>query len=481
MEYIGEKAFFGVRMKQTKRHPLIMGTIILTVTGLISRIIGFFYRIYLSRLFGEEGMGIYQLLSPVLALSFSLTAAGYQTSISKFVAERTAKEQRSSFLPVMVGLSISLPLSLLCTGIVYSLAEFIGVHLLLEERTVSMLRILAFSIPLSAVHSCINGYFYGMKKAGIPAATQLIEQLTRVGCVYIISAQTLARGSTPTISVAVLGLAIGELVSMLVSVIAIYCCYAKDHYVSSSRAYVNPAYFSQSLQACKPALQRCPDLLLQNCRGIYKSILGMALPLTANRIVLNLLSSVESVSIPSQLKLFGYDTATALSVYGVLTGMAMPLIFFPNALTSSVAVLLLPMISESYALGDMKAVKHYTFRTIKYCLLMGFACMCGFGLLGNWAGRTLFDSALAGYFITTLGFICPFLYLDTTLSSILQGLGMAGHIFVTNVICLLIRLGFIFLFVPRVGITGYLWGLLASQLILSLLYLWCLYRFCRRH
>ena len=65
-------------MKHAKRHPLIFGTLILTITGLIPRIIGFFYRIYLSRLFGEEGMGIYQLLSPALSLSFSLTAAGYR-------------------------------------------------------------------------------------------------------------------------------------------------------------------------------------------------------------------------------------------------------------------------------------------------------------------------------------------------------------------------------------------------------------------
>ena len=207
----------------------------------------------------------------------------------------------------------------------------------------------------------------------------------------------------------------------------------------------------------------------------------MALPLTANRIVLNLLQSVESVSIPARLRLYGYDTVTSLSVYGVLTGMAMPFIFFPNALTSSVAVMLLPMISESYALGDMAAVRSSAVRTVKYCVLMGGCCMACFVLFGRWAGTTLFDSPLAGYFITTLGFICPFLYLDTTLSSILQGLGLAGHIFVMNVVCLLIRLGFVFYAIPQFGITGYLWGLLASQLTLGLLYLGCLNRFLTRH
>ena len=87
-----------------RNRTFIKGTLILTLTGLLSRVIGFFYRIYLSRLFGEEGMGIYQLLSPVLALSFSLCAAGIQTAISKYVAasvqRETARTAIAIFLPV---------------------------------------------------------------------------------------------------------------------------------------------------------------------------------------------------------------------------------------------------------------------------------------------------------------------------------------------------------------------------------------------
>lgn len=450
-------------MNTRKSHPLIFGTIILTATGFLTRIIGFFYRIYLSRLFGEEGMGIYQLLSPVLSLSFSLTAAGYQTAISKLVAERAAREKRPSFRPLAVSLSISLPLSVLCNLIVYLLADPIAVRLLQEPRTASMLRILSFSIPFGAVHACANGYFYGIKKAGIPSASQLLEQITRVGCVYIISAYFTSLGKTPSVSVAVLGLTVGEFFSMLVSLAAAWNCFAKSREHRKKLSHLGSGrLFSAS-------------------GALYGQLLAMALPLTANRIVLNLLQSVESVSIPTRLRLYGYDNVTALSVYGVLTGMAMPFIFFPNALTSSVAILLLPMISESYALGDIAAVKKYSTRTIKYCGLMGFGCLCIFVFLGRWAGTTLFNSPLAGYFISTLGFICPFLYLDTTLSSILQGLGMAGHIFAMNVVCLLIRLVFVFWAVPQFGVAGYLWGLLTSQLTLGLLYLVCLWRFFRKH
>ena len=155
-----------------KKHPLITGTIILTLTGLLSRIIGFFYRIYLSRLFGEEGMGVYQLTGPVLALTFSLTVAGLQTAISRYVAgETSSHDYKTSLRTLLTGIVLSLLISLPCMWVLIRFSEWIAVSFLLEPRTASMLRVLALSVPLSAVHCCINGYFYGIKKAGIPAAT----------------------------------------------------------------------------------------------------------------------------------------------------------------------------------------------------------------------------------------------------------------------------------------------------------------------
>lgn len=483
-------------MKHSRNHPLVMGTLVLTVTGFISRIIGFFYRIYLARLFGEEGMGIYQLLAPVLAIAFSLSAAAFQTAISKSVAEQAAlaatqqpsRTSLAAFKPLLVGLSLSVPISLLCAFIVYSQAEWIGSRLLHEARTISMLRILAFSLPLSAVHSCINGYFYGIKKTGFPAAAQLFEQLVRVGCVFVLCNAATAKGALPTINIAVAGLALGELASMIISVGAVYLHYAKAQSSnlrspdSASSPAVGTIQPTGAFTATRPpnSARTLATIGHFTTSALYKSLLAIALPLTANRLVLNLMQSVETVSIPTQLKLYGYDTPTALSVYGVLTGMAMPLIFFPCALTGSVSVLLLPIISEKYALGDLKEVRRTTMRTIKYTTMLGIPCLLLFVLLGRWAGPALFDSALAGHFITTLGFICPFIYLGSTLSSILNGLGLTKQLFAMNVTALLIRLLFVYLAIPKVGITGYLWGLLVSQLLLTLLYLWCLYRFLHK-
>lgn len=438
-------------MQKFQKHPLITGALILTLTGMLSRLIGFFYRIYLARLFGEEGMGIYQLISPVLSLSFALTAAGYQTAVSKLVAEYTARSHSIAFRPLYVALGCSLPLSLLCTLGVYFFSEEIACLLLQEYRTASMLRILSFSIPAAAVHACINGYFYGLKKTTVPASSQLLEQCVRVSCVYLISAYAQTTGCSPTINIAALGLLVGEVLSMLLALFGLL----------------------RAMSGHSSLLRQQNDEV--RWRTLLTQLIHMVLPLTANRIILNILQSIESVSIPARLRSYGYDTATALSVYGVLTGMAMPLIFFPNALTGSVSVLLLPMISEAHALGDFQKVKKYTLQTIRFCILLGFFCMGVFFISGDFLGETVFESELAGHFIRTLCFLCPFLYLDTILSSILQGMGMAGRIFVMNAVSLLVRLAFVLWAIPVYGISGYLWGILTGQILLTLLYLFCLF------
>lgn len=426
-----------------------MGTVILTVTGLISRLIGFLYRIFLSRIFGASGMGIYQLTSPILALSFAITAAGMQTAISKYVAgETTTKNYRSSADHLVTGFVIAMSVSLACTWFIYVYADFLAVHFLLEARTAPLLRILSFSIPMATVHSCINGYFYGIRKAAVPALSQLAEQIVRVGSVFIIYAVCKQQGYTPTISFAVIGLVIGESAAMLVSIIAIKSRF--NH------------------------LQLRDHTNWPNCRApgnlthyytITRRLLHLAIPLSANRVIINFLASIEAVCIPNRLMAYGLSHTAALSIYGILTGMALPMILFPSAITNSICVLLLPVVSEADAGGSLRTIKKAVSKSIRYGLLLGMLCTAGFLLLGRPMGNYLFREAQAGTFIMALSFLCPLMYIASTLNSILNGLGKTTLTFCYSLVSLLLRLGFVFFLIPVFGIQGYLWGLLASQLL----------------
>lgn len=421
------------------KSSFITGTLLLTLAGVLTRIIGFFYRIFLSRMIGAEGLGIYQLVSPVMALGFAVTAAGIQTAISRFVSTEIGKKNPTGArLYLFAGLFISLFLSTLASLFVWKHASFIATAWLGDERCTPLLSVLSLSFVPSCIHACINGYYYGIKKTGIPSLCQLSEQLARVGSVYLIYLIYQSKQMSIPLSVTMWGIVIGEIVSTLVSI-----------------------SFSKLI----------PDsgknkLTLANCS---RNLIIMAIPLTANRVVLNLFSSFENIMIPNRLKLFGYTNSEALSVYGILTGMSMSVIMFPSVITNSVSVLLLPTISEAKASGDERLIVRTIARTIKYCLLLGFLCTAGFLASGKFFGNFLFGNALAGTFIVTLGWICPFLYLSSTLTSILHGLGYPGLTFLLNLLGCGIRIVSVLFAIPIYGIKGYLWGMLISQIVMALL------------
>ena len=178
--------------------------------------------------------------------------------------------------------------------------------------------------------------------------------------------------------------------------------------------------------------------------------------------------------LPNRLLAFGYTQSEALSVYGILTGMAMSVIMFPSVIPNSVSVLLLPTISEAQAAGKRDKILYTIKKTIESCLLLGFLSTAGFLVTGNFLGNFLFNNALAGTFIATLGWLCPFLYLSSTLSSILHGLGQTGRSLVHSALGILVRILFVVFAIPLAGIRGYLYGILFSEILSSSLHIYAL-------
>lgn len=436
-----------------KKHPLLTGALILTFTGAATRFMGFFYKIFLSRTIGAEGMGIYQMIFPIFGICFSLTAAGIETAISRFVAGETAKgNTKGAYKMLAAGTVLSLSLSTIMSCILYTGADLIAVSYLKEPRCGELLRIMSLTLPFSSCHACINGYYYGLKQTKVPAFSQLLEQTARVGSVCLLASIFLEKEIPISPSIAVSGMVVGDFFSTL------FCITALSHHVTS-------AIKSKEPFASHPLFRKA-SLSIRIC---IKQIACMALPLTGNRLVTNLLSSLEAILIPLSLKSFGLSTESAYSIYGTLTGMSLAFILFPNVLTGSISLLLLPSVSEAQASGDQKRIASTIRKSIAFCLPFGGLCTIFFLLCGKFLGTFFFDSALAGDFMITLAWICPFLYLNATLNSILHGLGRTGITFRNNVLGIAIRILFVLLCVPVFGIQGYLWGLLANQLLVSFL------------
>lgn len=433
-------------------HPLIKGTLLLTTAGLISRIIGFYYKIFLVSLIGAEGIGIYQMVFPTYMLCVSLASSGIQTAISRFTAEKCStghpREARSLFL---TGLSMALTVSLLLSALLFWGAKPLSAYLLGEPRCLSLLRLMALSIPFETLHTCAGGYFLGQRKTGFPALSQLLEQAVRVLATLLLYQIMLQEHIAPAPELAAAGLLIAEMMAALITITVL--------------AFQKTPEGKDTVPAFRKNLE-------QNTRLILK----VALPVTSNRLMLNVLQSVEAAMIPLLLQQYYGDFSTALSVYGIFSGMAMPLIMFPSAITGSFSMMLLPTISEAHAQKNDKKIAATIQSSLLLCFFLGIICMTAFLLFGSSAGQLLYRNDQVGAYLATLAWICPFLYLSTTNSSILHGLGKTMNVFFHSLTGLLIRLLFSVFFIPYFGIRGCLWGLLVSQLATAFLSLYTLRR-----
>jgi stage V sporulation protein B len=419
-------------MKINLKNAVLRGTIILTVAGILSRIIGFYYRIFLTRSIGAEGMGLFQLVMPILGIAFALCSAGVTTAISKFCAEN---KERYSWLPA--GLVLSLPFSILIAFLTYIYSDFLATNILLNPGCASLIRILAFTIPFSTFHNCVNGYYFGLKRAGIPAFSQLFEQVVRVAIVYAYVYYCTVNHRPITVICALYGNFAGEIGSTSFCIIAM----------------IIDKYFHMSFKQ-----------LGGNVLRIFK----FSVPLTANRLLMHLLQSGEAILIPAQLMVYGHSSTEALSIYGILTGMALPLILFPSAITNSLSVMLLPEVSGAQSANDSKAIVRTLDRSIQLCMLMGIVSTLVFLVYGGKLGAIIFKEPSVNTFILVLAWLCPFSYLATTLGSILNGLGKTTLTCIQNILGIVLRIACLILLVPKYGIAGYLWGLLFSQILVCL-------------
>lgn len=154
-----------------------------------------------------------------------------------------------------------------------------------------------------------------------------------------------------------------------------------------------------------------------------------------------------------------------------------PFIMFPSAITNSMAVLLLPSVAQAQAEGNQRQISSAISMALRYSLYMGILCTGIFCLHGRELGSSVFQSPSAGSYIRVLGWLCPFMYLATTLGSILNGLGKTAYTFTQNVSSLCLRLIFVLFGIPKLGMKAYLWGILVSEIFLAFWHLITLRRF----
>ncbi|KAE9628451.1 stage V sporulation protein B [Defluviitalea raffinosedens] len=427
------------------KKNLVTGALILTAASFITRILGFIYRIYMSNLIGAEGMGLYQLIFPIYMLAWTISASGISLSVSKLVAQENAKREYGNMHRIVkISVLLSVGIGFIISAFIYYFAPWIASSILKEPRTILSLKILAVCVPFMAAASSIKGYFYGMQEMTKPAVSQVLEQISRMLIIYFLASFFIPKGLSYACALSVIGICAGEFISFL------YVCIS----------------YKRNKQRKK--IIKKPTL---NLFQAYSALLAMAIPLTGNRFITSLLSSIENIMIPIQLQAFGMSNTEAISIYGQFSGMAMPLIFFPSMVTGSLSVALVPAVSEAKAVNNTRQIHRTVSKSIHFTSLIGIGATCLFAVFSKELGLAVYNQEDVGDMLYSMAWICPFFYLQTTLAGILNGLGQQVATFKHNVIGSIISILFIYFFVPMFGFKGFLWAVIVSSITITLLHL----------
>lgn len=425
----------SLNIKKILKNPLISGTLILTVASGISKFMGFFFRIFLNDTMGAAGLGLYQLVMPVISVCLALCCNGFQTAVSKLVAEK--KENSKNIL--LAAIFLSSAAAIFISIILYKYANYISIYIIGEYKCIPLIEAASFSLLPACIHSCINGFYYGIRKTVIPSLTQLVEQSFRIGASYIIFVILSSEGTSFSPSHAIYGLLAGEIAATLFSITAV----RKKLYQHNNESL---NCFFQSI----------------------KDVFTLFIPLSLNYLLISLSSSIENTILPRVLRSYGMSSTEALDMFGSLNGLAMPVLLFPGMICACACTLLLPAASQAAASPKNNMVHSITKAAIYFGLFFGIFFTIIFFIFADFIGDFLFSSKLCGYFLKRLCWICPMMHISSMLCSTLQGLGLAKNVLLISILTCSIRIFMVFALVPSYGIDAYLWSLIVSNLFMTI-------------
>ncbi|MGI6152655.1 MAG: putative polysaccharide biosynthesis protein [Christensenellaceae bacterium] len=386
------------------------GAAILGAAGLIVKIIGAFYRIPLSNIIGTEGMGYYQLAYPFYSMLVVVSTAGLPSAISKLVAAHIAKgDHVAAHTVFLTARRILLYLGIGLAVIMLFMARPIAA---LQQTPGALYPLMAISPALFfvAMMSAYRGYFQGMQNMKVTALSQIVEQCGKLAIGLTLAYGLYAWTGRPELGAlgALLGISISEAIA-LVYVVGVYR--KKKRSILNLVGPVDTA------------------LVKKRFMPVGKQILLIAVPITLSACIMPITGAIDSVIVSRVLQSVGYAQPDVTAMYGVLSGMVVPLINMPSVFALALYTSLIPSISASSAGGNVAEVGKKTALGIKLAVFVGLPATVGFFLLAQpivmllYRNITPAELELATGLLRTLSVSVLFLTLGQTMMGILQGMG----------------------------------------------------------
>ncbi len=418
-----------------KKTSVLYGAAVMTLFSLICKLLGTLLRLYTASRIGSEGMGLYSLIMSVYTLFTSAATAGLVPVVSRLSAKYDSLYDGGGYKAFAASVLPALAIGLTAALFMYIFADSLALTATADINTATALRTLSFSLPCMSVTSCIKGLFISKGQILKNSTGSLAEQTVKMTVTMLILGSymryetDIARLCTGITA----GITCGEIFSLI---------YLGLFALMSKR---------------------------KKCRAEYmpmvKELIYVGAPIAASTVATSLLHTGESILIPIMLMKYSGDRSAALAQFGVIRGMAMPLIFFPFAFLGGLSTVLVPELSRLSSVDDKRALKNRVSKSMTLAYLFGISASAFFYFLSEPSAKVFYPSADVARSIKTIALVTAPMYAETVCDSMLKALGQEKHTLLYCLINSVLRISTVLLLISHTGIDGYLALLIVSNIL----------------
>ena len=421
------------------RSQFVRNAVLLSLVSILMRGVAVSFSAYVNRKIGPESMGLVTLTMSVYGFAVTVALSCVNLGAVRLTSARCAELEgadagswRYAMRSVMrAAAAYSLLFGMSAGAALYLLSEPVAERLLGDMRTLNSLRALAMSLPFISLSSALSGYFTGIRKVTKNAAATVSEQAVKIA-VTSAALTLILPGDVEAACFAVVG---GSALSEAWTLVLHLLLWAAD---------------SKRPVKTKPGEQRI------RIRTRFSDAASISFPAAVGTYARQGLTTLEHLAIPKGLLRNGLTRERALSVYGLLQGIAFPLVMFPYAVIGSFTSLLVPEMSQMQAGGDGEGIRRTVGRVYRTSAQFSMLACGIFVSFAPELGRMIYHSGEAARYTVLLGLLVPFMYLDTAVDAVLKGLGEQVYCMKVNIVDAASGLLLVMLLTPVMGIGGYI-------------------------
>ena len=408
------------------------------------------FNIYISSQIGSEAVGVFSLVMAVYLFFITVATSGLNIAVTVIVSEKFAlNKNQQAIKAIRTCIFFSLLLGIAAGGLILLFSNFITSKCLHNMVSSRPLFYIAIGLPFIAMSSCISSYFATIRKAYKNAISQVFEFTIKMFATIILLKINISNG----VEAICISLILADVISEICSFTLIFILYIIDI-----------------------KLKKLEDI---RSFGQRINILKIAFPVAVTSYIRSGLSTLKQLIIPTQLEKSGISCSRALSQYGMINGMVLPVITFPTVFTDSYSMLLIPEFSTYVAQKNYKAINYIANKIFKITCAFTM-CICSiFFIFSNDLGLAIYNNIEIGYYFKIFTPFIFFMYMDHIIDCILKGLNKQFGVMCCNILDLSITTCFIYFLLPVLGIKGYVLSIFFSEVLNFSISLFQLFKYSR--